>query len=150
FVDQRFAALAAVGHHLQILGCGQLGKTLLPLRHIGDAALDPLGGGELGDVLPVEADLAGLGADQPDRGAQQGGLARAVVAHDGRHAVVGHGRGDAVDDLGASVAGLDVDALQHAQASVSRTGAPSLAAVSAAASVAAVVAASVSVSSSVP
>ena len=49
----------------QVVVDRQAGEDLPSLRHEGDAEGDPLGGGEVGDVLPGEDDRPGSGWSSP-------------------------------------------------------------------------------------
>ncbi len=125
-VDQLLAVLAAVGDDLKVLRRRQLPERLLALRHVRQAARHPRARPQFGDVVAVEKHLARTAFQQSDRGAQQRRLARPVVAHHRGHPVGRHLEGDAVDDLGAAVAGADVDKLEHQElSSMSSSGMPS-------------------------
>ena len=125
-IDELLAVLAAVGDDLKVLGRRQLAERLLPLRHVGEAARHACARPELGDFLPVEKHLARTAFQQADGGAQQRGLACPVVTHDRGHPVGRHLDADAVDDLGASISGMDFQKLQHQElSSMSSSGIPS-------------------------
>ncbi len=71
------------GPEPQVVVDRQAGEHLTPLRHEGDAEGDPLGRGEIGDVLPGKADRPPLGAEQPGQHRQGRGLPGPVQAqHD--------------------------------------------------------------------
>ena len=56
---------------------------------------------------PVEADLAGAHGEQAHEGADGGGLAHAVAAHQAHHLAGADGEVDAVEHLLLAVAGLE-------------------------------------------
>ena len=75
-------------------------------------------GGQIGDVRPVQADGALVHKEVPRHGVEEGGLARAVGAHDGHEVSLGQSHGQAVQGLllvdGAGVEGLgDLVQFQH-------------------------------------
>ncbi len=77
-------------------------------RHIGHAAANALIGCETVDAFALKGNLAPPARQQPDEGAQQGGLARAIGAEQ-QHRLAGHHlQIDAPEHLQRAIAGLHI------------------------------------------
>jgi CO/xanthine dehydrogenase Mo-binding subunit/aerobic-type carbon monoxide dehydrogenase small subunit (CoxS/CutS family) len=124
-VDERRPVALAVRDELQVLHRRHLPERLLALRHVRQPPVHAPVRRQPRDVLAGEQDAPRPHGQQPDRGAQQRRLARAVVSHHGGDAVAGDLDRDAVDHRGAPVAHLDVEHRQHQAPSVPSTAATS-------------------------
>ena len=97
---------------------GQGGEDLPALRHERDAEGHPLGGGEIGDVPPVEEDRTTVGAQEPGQGRHRRRLARAVQAEQHEPLPLEHLEGEVPQDRGAAVVPgpvADLEVLDHDQ-----------------------------------
>ena len=106
-------SLRAAAADLEVLGHREVGEDAAFLRHPTEAGLGDAVGLPAGDVLVRQADAAGGGADQADQGLHQRGLAGAVAAEQGEDLAGGDRQGDAVQDAGGAVAGVEVLDHQH-------------------------------------
>ncbi|MPM04507.1 hypothetical protein SDC9_50785 [bioreactor metagenome] len=92
------------GHHdLDVLPDRQIGKDLAPLRNIADAQPRALIGRRMGDVLPVETDVAPGGRHQPHDGLQQCRLAGAVPAQKRAAGALLDAESDAIEHFGRAI-----------------------------------------------
>ena len=87
----------------KVVGDGELGEDLPPLRHQRDAVAGATVGGQGGDIPVVEVDRAAVGPQDPHDHLQQCGLADPVAADHAGDPPRGHGRGDPVQGLDGPV-----------------------------------------------
>ena len=85
----------------------RFGKIWRPSGHQADAEFCNLVGGKIARLLPAEADRAGARRRQPHDGADGGGLAHAVAAHQRDHLARLDRQRHAEQHLAQAVAGLD-------------------------------------------
>src|SRR5690606_4479467 len=97
----------------RILAPGQVGENAPPFRHQADAAARGQVGRPAGNVLAAEADLAALGRQQAHDGADGGGLAHAVAAHQPDHLAFPDGEIDPEQNLAAALGHIDGLQCQH-------------------------------------
>jgi hypothetical protein len=102
-----------VGDDLQVLPGGELPERLLTLRHVGEPAPHPAVGRPPGDVVVAEKHRAGPRRQQAQDGAQQRGLAGAVVPQHGGEGARRDREVDAVHDGRAAVAGGESGEGEH-------------------------------------
>ena len=98
---------------LQVLGHGQVGEDAAFLGHVAEAGAGDAVGFPAGDVGAGEVDAAGGGADDADQRLHGGALAGAVAAEQDQDLAGGEGEGDALQDVGAAVIGVEVGQRQH-------------------------------------
>ena len=108
-----------IGAQSQVLLDGEVGEGAAPLRNVGDAEADAVGGACRRDVDAVEKDRAArrnLARQRP----QRRGLAGAVGAEQRHHVALVDHEVDAVNDVDASVARMKTTDAQELHAGVPR------------------------------
>lgn len=113
-VHHLLAAAPGVGPEQQVVVHAQILEHLAPLRHLHDALRHPLVGGHPGQITPLERQPAPGGRLQAGQGHQQGGLARAVGAHQGHDFTPVDAQVDVVQHLDLAIGGGQPLHHQHA------------------------------------
>ena len=98
--------MTQVGADLHILQHRHIGENPPALRHQGNAPLDDLIAGLAQQLLAIVGDGPGLGLNLAGDGAQRGGFAGAIGAHQRNDAAIRHLKGDIL--YGADPAVIDL------------------------------------------
>ena len=101
-----------VGQHPKVLVNGERGKETSALRHIADSGLRNLLGRQTVEHHPVEPHQPCAGSDETHQCLAERGLPHAVAPDDG-HRLRAHREGDAVENPGLAVPGLQSINLQE-------------------------------------
>ena len=114
----------AVVRHAEVVEHGEAREHAAALRHEHEPARGDDAGAAVVDPPAVEADRAGGHAERPGDGPERGGLADTVGPEQRDDRAGRHLQADAVEDLDAAVAGVDLGELEgqrHADASSAGT-----------------------------
>ena len=111
-VDEPESARSVTDSQLQVLGHGESREDVAVLGHVADAPADDLVGLFLGDVGAAESD-ASLAGDEAEQRPQCRRLADAVPAEQRGHGSLGNVEADALEDVRAREADVQVANLEQ-------------------------------------